>query len=72
MNKSLKNARDDPNIRRLRGIARQPAQLCHVRQQHHLPRRRIEGNVLHRPPLVFTPENARMLLDGLERALARV
>jgi 4-aminobutyrate aminotransferase-like enzyme/Ser/Thr protein kinase RdoA (MazF antagonist) len=25
-----------------------------------------------RPPLVFTPDHARMLLDGLERALARV
>jgi 4-aminobutyrate aminotransferase-like enzyme/Ser/Thr protein kinase RdoA (MazF antagonist) len=25
-----------------------------------------------RPPLVFTPDNARMLLDGLDRALARV
>jgi 4-aminobutyrate aminotransferase-like enzyme/Ser/Thr protein kinase RdoA (MazF antagonist) len=25
-----------------------------------------------RPPLVFTPENARMLLDGLDRALGRV
>jgi 4-aminobutyrate aminotransferase-like enzyme/Ser/Thr protein kinase RdoA (MazF antagonist) len=25
-----------------------------------------------RPPLVFTPENARMLLEGLDRALARV
>jgi 4-aminobutyrate aminotransferase-like enzyme/Ser/Thr protein kinase RdoA (MazF antagonist) len=25
-----------------------------------------------RPPLVFTPEHARMLLDGLDRALARV
>ncbi len=30
-------------------------------------------NVLKvRPPLVFTPEHARMLLDGLDRALARV
>jgi 4-aminobutyrate aminotransferase-like enzyme len=25
-----------------------------------------------RPPLVFTPDNARMLLEGLDRALARV
>jgi 4-aminobutyrate aminotransferase-like enzyme len=25
-----------------------------------------------RPPLVFTPDNARMLLEGLNRALARV
>ena len=25
-----------------------------------------------RPPLVFTPENAQMLLEGLDRALARV
>jgi 4-aminobutyrate aminotransferase-like enzyme len=25
-----------------------------------------------RPPLVFTPEHARMLLEGLDRALARV
>ena len=25
-----------------------------------------------RPPLVFTPEHARMLLDGLDRALGRV
>jgi len=25
-----------------------------------------------RPPLVFTPEHARMLLGGLDRALARV
>ncbi|MGH8251598.1 MAG: aminotransferase class III-fold pyridoxal phosphate-dependent enzyme [Steroidobacteraceae bacterium] len=25
-----------------------------------------------RPPLVFTPDNARMLLDGLDRAMARV
>jgi 4-aminobutyrate aminotransferase-like enzyme len=30
-------------------------------------------NVLKiRPPLVFTPDNARMLLAGLDRALARV
>jgi len=30
-------------------------------------------NVLKvRPPLVFTPEHARLLLDGLDRALARV
>ena len=25
-----------------------------------------------RPPLVFTPDNARMLLDGLDRALAKI
>jgi 4-aminobutyrate aminotransferase-like enzyme len=25
-----------------------------------------------RPPLVFTPDHARMLLDGLDRALANV
>jgi 4-aminobutyrate aminotransferase-like enzyme len=25
-----------------------------------------------RPPLVFKPEHARMLLDGLDRALGRV
>ena len=24
-----------------------------------------------RPPLVFTPDNARMLLEGLDRALTR-
>jgi 4-aminobutyrate aminotransferase-like enzyme/Ser/Thr protein kinase RdoA (MazF antagonist) len=31
------------------------------------------NNVLKiRPPLVFTPDNARMLLEGLDRALARV
>jgi 4-aminobutyrate aminotransferase-like enzyme len=30
-------------------------------------------NVLKiRPPLVFTPDNARMLLEGLDRALAKV
>ena len=25
-----------------------------------------------RPPLVFTPDHAKMLLEGLDRALARV